>query len=279
MRIPVVGLILVLGVLSGCVWAAEPTGLCAISGENYLIGGFENGVWLDASATAKLLRGQETFRKCSLSGSAKETYVGTKPSLEQGPCEYWFVELAPKPAKKDDVPGIQWADGLYLHCPWNPVPRVPTVQTSPDPKYAKVIEDVLTKAGLKKPKIVFEQILRVDLEGDGVEEVIITASNIPDTDLPVTARKGDYSLVLLRKLIGGKVENIVVDLDCQAKDQPDDGGSSVANKFHVPALVDVDGDGVLEIVSEGVYYEGEWIEIFKMKGEKLEKVLNEGVGA
>lgn len=280
MRLVAIITCLVLLLAPGNARAATGSGPCVISSEYYLIGGFHQGAWFDASATAQILQGSETYRFCSLAGASGTTFVGARPVVEQGPGEYWHVEMFPGIERKEsEAHGVRFSAGLYLRCPWNPVPRVPTVQAHPDKAYEKVVREILAEEGLKNPKIVFEQVLRIDLDGDGVEEVILTASNHQDSHLPVHGRKGDYSLVLLRKLVNGKVENIVVNLDCHVLDEPEDGTGRLVNKFFVPLVADLDGDGVLEIVCEGQYYEGGWFEVFKSLGKVVKQVLTEGVGA
>jgi hypothetical protein len=47
----------------------------------------------------------------------------------------------------------------------------------------------------------------------------------------------------------------------------------------VNALVDTNGDGVLEIVVFGQYYEGSWSSVYRVRGTQVEEVLTCGCGA
>ena len=57
-----------------------------------------------------------------------------------------------------------------------------------------------------------DNILRVDLDGDGEEEVLISAANyFAKADrVPMRSPAGSYSMVLLRRVVAGKVETQLV---------------------------------------------------------------------
>ena len=59
---------------------------------------------------------------------------------------------------------------------------------------------------------------RADIEGDGVDEVLIEASLHADESLLGRAA-GDYSVVLLRRLNGGEVETVLVRGDVVTEDE------------------------------------------------------------
>ncbi|HET9906580.1 MAG TPA: hypothetical protein VFQ23_08060, partial [Anaerolineales bacterium] len=65
--------------------------------------------------------------------------------------------------------------------------------------YEQYLQEWLLLQGIQSPELVIENILRVDLEGDGVDEVILVATNIEDSmgGLHV-AGAGKYSVVLMR---------------------------------------------------------------------------------
>ena len=58
-----------------------------------------------------------------------------------------------------------------------------------------------------------ENILRVDLDGDGEDEVLISATNYFDKKnrVPMRSPAGSYSMVLLRRVVAGKVETQLVE--------------------------------------------------------------------
>ncbi len=62
--------------------------------------------------------------------------------------------------------------------------------------------------GLKKPQVKRPQILRIDLDGDGREEVRISGTNYftKGGRIPHRSPAGSYPFVLLRRVVGGTVQ-------------------------------------------------------------------------
>jgi uncharacterized protein (DUF2141 family) len=91
-----------------------------------------------------------------------------------------------------------------------------------------------------------------------------------------SAQKGDYSFILLRKIVAGKVQNIVVSGDFVTKNIK----FGAPGKYELSAIADLNGDGKMEIIVFGSYYEGIWVETHEMKGNKptLVKAFDVGCG-
>jgi hypothetical protein len=59
----------------------------------------------------------------------------------------------------------------------------------------------------------------------------------------------------------------------------------VAKEFNAPSehrvmgVLDLNGDGILEIVLSGRYYEGDWVDAYRVDGVKTTKLLSMGCGA
>jgi hypothetical protein len=136
------------------------------------------------------------------------------------------------------------------------------------------VAEVLKKKGLKNPKIKITQVIRIDLDGDGVEEVLITADTYGDKLYRHLQKRGTYSLVLLRKVINGKVETLVIEEDYF----PSTRKYGVPHRYWVGAVLDVDGDGVMEIVLHAMYYEGGGTSVYRVEENKVEQVLVAGWG-
>ena len=58
-----------------------------------------------------------------------------------------------------------------------------------------------------------------------------------------------------------------------------------AKKFNAPAehriigVLDLNGDGIMEIVLSGRYYEGDWVDAYRVDGAKIIKLFSMGCGA
>ena len=180
---------------------------------------------------------------------------------------------------------------------WNPAPRQATALGTNHATYAKVVKDILARNGLPDATPQIMQLFRVDLEGDGVDEVVLVAQNIlgPETaavtwlaeDLsarmsavPERAKKGDYSLVLVRKLVGGKVREIPLYQFIARKDSgPGDAGWVPPLLHKVHGFADVNGDGVMEILLAERSCETFSYQAYTIKGESAMKIPLPGAGS
>lgn len=126
------------------------------------------------------------------------------------------------------------------------------------------------------PPINLTQVIRVDLEGDGIDEVIVAASTIPD-DL-ISSQVGDYSIVYLRKAIEGEVQTAI--LGVSIVEDLDDLFQDLA-VFEVAAVADLNGDGKMEIVVNGTVWEGAFLQAWEYVNDDLGpvEVLSCGCGS
>ena len=103
-------------------------------------------------------------------------------------------------------------------------------------------------------------VLRIDLDGDREDEVLISATNYFSKDNRVLMRSpaGSYSMVLLRRVVAGKMETQLVEGEFHPKAYLRTGDSFDApNAYKVIATLDLDGDGKMEVIVASNYYEGE----------------------
>jgi hypothetical protein len=194
---------------------------------------------------------------------------GGKPRPSEDVCsDVVTVSLSPKPEK----------GAIALAAPWNALPRKPQVIDSTQKVYVDAVRDFLKTKGINQPKVKIESILRVDLDGDGEEEVLISATNYFDKDnrVPIRSPAGSYSMVLLCRALTGKVETQLVEGEFYQKAI----GYNAPNAYKVIATLDLDGDGKMEVVVASNYYEGEAITIYRCEPKKkVEALLSVGCGA
>ncbi|MDH3539985.1 MAG: hypothetical protein OEP52_08330 [Acidimicrobiia bacterium] len=144
------------------------------------------------------------------------------------------------------------------------------------PTYIQATSELLETRVAGIPIINLTQVIRTDLEGDGTDEVIVAASTIPD-DL-ISSQVGDYSIVYLRKVIEGELQtailgvSIVEDLDNLFQDLA---------VFNVAAVADLNGDGTMEIVINGIVWEGAFLQAWEYINDDLGpvEVLSCGCGS
>jgi hypothetical protein len=233
----------------------------------YIIGAATNGKWLDSTHAAAALKPGTSFRTYSLDREMGAAKAG-KPETMSEPCpDTWTVKLSP----------AQENGAVALSASWNALPRKPRSADVTQPVYVQAVHDFLVGKGLTDPKVNITQILRIDLEGDGEEEVLISATNYftKEKGMPSTATAGGYSFVLLRRVVAGKVKTQLVEGEFYPKRKE----FSAPNKYRVLAVLDLDGDGKMEVILDSQYYEGGATTIYRCTPAKIEQLLSTGCGA
>jgi hypothetical protein len=201
----------------------------------FLLGGSRNGQWLDPATTAASLNGEEAY--AIYEGTSLLGYsVGSLPSQVPPFC----------PAMQEvslhlDDP---LSSVVALGTDWNALPRIPEEISTDNAIYRQVIGEFLVNNGIPQADNVrIDRVLKVDLEGDGVYEVLISASHFDDGS-GHDVMTGDYSVVLLRKVSGNSVLTIPLAADTYTRSAP----SSQPDRYLLTAVLDLNGDHKMEIV-------------------------------
>ena len=213
---------------------------------------------------------ETTYRVYGLTQALGEAKAG-KPKPEDVPCEETLaVSLSPQPEK-----GV-----IAIAAPWNALPRKPQVTDPTQKTYVDAVREFLRTKEIDQPKVKIDNIVRVDLDGDGEEEVLISATNYfrKDESVPMRSPAASYSMVLLRRVVAGKVETQLIVGEFYPKAYPkaaqEEGRFDAPNAYKVIATLDLDGDGKMEIVIDSHYYEGEETTIYRCDPKKSEALLS-----
>ncbi|HEX9061921.1 MAG TPA: hypothetical protein VF941_17220 [Clostridia bacterium] len=252
---------------------------------SYIIGGYASEQWLDVDNTFKQLKGDEKYKIYKMTeclgegkGLSKEDITedvqGAQPKVNIRFGRDTFKVKLPN-ATSSDYP-LNFSNQIAIGADWNALPRIPKVQSNNIDAYKNVIAGVIGKHGFSSNQVSLKQVLKIDIEGDGVDEVVLTASNAGS---PLSSESMDrkYSIVMLRKLIAKKVENIILREEYYL-----DGKSSLgfgATMLYVPFILDANGDGNMEIFVEGIYTPGNFMDVYEVKGRDAKRVLTNGVSA
>lgn len=238
----------------------------------YFFGATNNGKWIKAEKAAKSMRGKTIYQVYSLTKQIGKI-TAAKPDFIEEPCPETLA-VSPSPKVKNGVIG--------LAASWNALPRKPVIPDATQTVYVEAVGDFLKSRGIADPKVRITRILRVDLDGDGEEEALISATNYltadksdhsaaPFPEAPIESpRRGSYSVVILRRLVAGKVQTQLVAGEVYSK--PDE--SVAPNVYQVAAVLDLNGDGKLEVIVHSFYYEGGQTTIYRCKPDKIEAVLS-----
>ena len=144
------------------------------------------------------------------------------------------------------------------------------------PAYLDATADLMATRIDGIPEVDLTQVIRTDLEGDGVDEVIVSATTIPADWF--ASEVGDYSIVYLRKLIEGEVQTAI--LGVSVIEDLDDLLSDLV-VFEVSAVADLNGDGKMEIILNGTVWEGAFLQAWEYVNDDLGpvEVLSCGCGS
>lgn len=222
---------------------------------SYLLGGVdENGKFVNAkTAFAKMKRDEKFSLFDFVKGRTGEFSLG---EFKAGPgaCEEnYFSESEIKTA-------TNFAVGAGAN--WEVLPRKWQAASLTDAVYKKAVADVLRARGLAKSPVKIEKAVRVDLDGDGADEVLLLATHLIGDYEP-----GSYSMLLMRKIVGGKVRNTLVGANFLTKKDEYYGG-----EYTLSGIADLNGDGKMEVMVEISAYEEGWIKVFEINAGKLTEI-------
>ena len=229
----------------------------------YLFGGSAEGKWVKAKQVAKSMKEGTPFRVFGLTEEVGKATADKPKSAEAEVCpDTLTATLSSNPEG-----GV-----IALSAPWNALPRTPQIADPTQQVSVDAVREFLESRGMSDPKVKITRILRVDLDGDGQDEVLINATNYftEDNDVPMDApAPGSYSMVLLRRVVAGKVQTEFIDGELYPKDKA--GGAP--NVYKILAVLDLNGDGKLEVIVHSHYYEGAATTIYDCSGGKCKDVL------
>lgn len=228
----------------------------------YLLGVVVDGAWRDGEHGAPLVRGGERYRVFA-GGRPLGMATGGRPVSLDAPCPETF-EVKLTPDRED-------ADVAVVGS-WNVRPRPVTRGDASRPAYREVVRQLLVRH--RMPVVVrITGVTRADLDGDGTEEAIVSATRSSSSSTRAAA--GDYSILLVRKLVGGVPRTVILDEEYHARASEEE----ILNTYTLGGVYDLDGDGVYEILARGAYYEGAWSTVYRIRGTTPVTLASAGCGA
>lgn len=219
-----------------------------------LLGGVSTGEWLPPDASVIRYGGEATYGLHTLTQISKYFIWGRVPQFSPT-CGGYFIHTDPGL----DEPGlVGLVDG------WN-VTKREVVELSADSQlYQQAVIEFLTGMGVTALAPDTLQVFRVDIEGDGVDEVFISATHLDDSQH--TTQAGDYSIVVMRRVIGNDATTTLVVGDHYNSQQPE---LTYPRTYSLANFMDLNEDGVLEVVVDIQKWEGFGASVFQVSGQEV----------
>jgi hypothetical protein len=172
-----------------------------------------------------------------------------------------------------EPPGFGYS-AVALNAAWNVQPRPAVEAGAAVDEYERIGEQLAAGLGVDPVPGDVAQVVRVDLDGDGIEEVVVAFEYVQES---LIGAVGDVSVIYARlPEADGTVRDQVL---LSAAVTPDMQDFPVSDRFRVLGAADVNGDGVMELLVRSWYYEGAGVTAFELRGGELVEVLAGGCGS
>lgn len=239
-----------------------------------VLGWWDGASWIDSDASTAdipVAAGVE-FSAFSLDSDVRHT-VSTGIDFGCEPSGGYTVTFEPQVFFDPD------AASFAVNADWNLFPHPVEHLAADDADAIDIVRRQLVADGLASPEVRIDQLLRTDIDGDGVDETLIAASN-PEFDLNVPGRAGWFSIVIIRQVIDGVARVTALNQDVHLTDDPVDQTPNNA-EFGFDAVADFNGDGRSEVTVYGSYWEGASATIYDVDpaAESPLPVLDGGCGS
>ncbi len=220
----------------------------------FVLGGVRGGVWLAPETTADQLAAQAGDYDIYTLAEGPVEVRGQAPQFSPANRLYTIgtdVQL--------DKPGM-----VAVRRGWPVLQRPVQELDSANELYRQAVQEWLLAAGVAASDPGNLHIYRVDLEGDGADEIFISATRLDDSQH--TTRAGDYSLVLMRKVIGNEALTVPVVGDIYGSQQPE---ITFPRAYSLANFIDLNRDGVLEVVVDIQQWEGDGAIVYQVDGQDI----------
>lgn len=237
----------------------------------YLLGGLNNGQLVDAQ---HLKLGQATLNLNIDPLNTPSTW-SPRSTLDSKSCA-GAPFLAQPPAKS--TAGAN-RDVLAYTASFNALPRKATALSVQQAAYQRIAQDYLKSQGMYLKTVSLSALYRVDLNNDKQDEIVMVLNGTAqrknvDTTLAQTSKLGQYSAVLVRQLVQGKVVTRALGEFLLVEPT----GLDYSARYDLGGFLDLDNDGKLEIVLNNSVYDGTVTRVFQEKNQAWKSVLRWGVG-
>ncbi len=231
--------------------AQSPIVWLIAGGTHALVLGASSGSrWVNWEKTHASILAGDRYRFVSISGSTRVATV-TKPVLSEASGAAYTVTVSRAGEKSPEI-------GLPTSARWNLSPRPVKMLPRNDPAFRRWVAAFLTLKGLLDAEVEIGRVRQCDLDGDGAKETVIEAHSPHWREAMREGEAstfGQFSVVLVRQA-NGKMNKVAGEIQTQA------GDNNISQIYELAHLLDLNGDGRMEIVVESTYYEGGGAEVY-----------------
>ena len=220
----------------------------------FVLGGVRGDVWLLPEMTADQLAAQAWDYDIYTLAEGPVEVRGQAPQFSPANRLYTIgtdVQL--------DQPGL-----VAVRRGWPILQRPVQELDAANELYRQAVREWLMAAGVAASDPGSLHIYRVDLEGDGADEIFISATRLDDSQH--TTRAGDYSLILMRKVVGNEAVTLPVVGDVYRSQEPE---ITFPRAYSLANFIDLNRDGVLEVVVDIQQWEGDGAIVYQVDGQDI----------
>ncbi|HEU4895097.1 MAG TPA: hypothetical protein VFT85_04600 [Acidimicrobiia bacterium] len=237
------------------------------------LGWWDGTAWVQADETTELgVTGGEDYRVALLGSDAviegsAPTRTGCDIVMPEGLPGVQFEEADALTMTIDDERGGERnLSGVAVSAPWQVTPR-PVTAGEPHPDIEDIAIELLADRGYDTDRVELVQSTDADLDGDGAIETVFVAE---ETEL-ANDISGVYSVVFA---VSPSWDSPAV--VAESVIPADDSGFPAS--FRVSAVADLSGDGVMEIVLDGVAWESGWVSVHELTDSGFSERIGAGCG-
>ena len=223
-----------------------------------LLGGVTQNGWITPAESFARFSGEVTYSLNTMTVPSKYFVWGMAPQFTPT-CQNYFI---------DTDAGLEEAGFTAVMDGWLTTKREVTELSDDGQFYQQAVSDWLKTQGMISPQPGTLQVFRTDLEGDGVNEIFISATHLDESQH--MTYPGDYSIVLMRKVIGNDavtvplVSNLYYD---------NNSGMTFPPTYSLANFIDLNQDGIMEVVVDVQKWEGFGARIFQINKQDVFQVL------
>ena len=224
-----------------------------------LVGGSQNGSWVSAADMESVFAGGGENYQLYSPFDFQGWVTGKELSFARI-CNQHFITIDPSFPDQSAV-GVSGE--------WEVLPRVPQELSTDLEVYLEAITAWQIEQASSMPIPAINKIWKVDLEGNGTDEVFINGTRFAEpTGHNIEPR--DYSVVLMRTVIGSEVATVELVGDYYSEE--------VVNQFpltyNLEFIGDLNGNGQMEVVVGISRWESTGLMVFEINGTEANLVLS-----